>query len=169
MADKPSKGVWARIVAIWQAMRSPVTAIATRIDPVAQAAQLPEIKAAARSWRMRLASAPVDPTRRMSTGVILKASLSEAELDAFEKALVLEFASAKTYCPSHPVFTEGGLEVTVHLGCAARAAGIREKIEYFGWMSRMRILPTSVDHEVGEWTEYRHCNWENTWTKAEAA
>lgn len=174
MADEKRKGLWARITGILSVLWSPVstagTSVAQRFDPVAQAAKLPEIKAAARSWRTKVASAPVGTTRLLDPGVVLKEAPSSAELDASEAALVMEFARAKTYCADAPLWTPTGLEVWYYLHCAAKEAGMLKKVDTFGYLSRMRIMPTRVDHEVGtRYSDYRNGNWVNVWTKGEAA
>lgn len=161
MADQPKTQGWRRLL---QAVTAPIAAAAARLDPVQNAAALPEIKAAARSWRTRLENGLVVKAQPLDTRVILHEPLSPAELDAFEAALTQEFAKAKVYCSDAALFHPIGLEIWMNLHCAARDAGIREKIDTFGYMTRMRILPTKVDHEVGEISDYRKGNWQNVWS-----
>lgn len=160
VGNKP--GFWARFFTWLNPFEAPP-------DPVANAAQLPEIKAAARSWRRKLENAISVSARPLDTRVIVKEPLSPAELDAFEAALTMEFARAKAYCSDAELFRPLGLETWMNLHCASRDAGIQDKVETFGYMTRMRIMPNSVDHEVGEISDYRKGNWENAWSLQAAA
>lgn len=81
----------------------------------------------------------------------------------------MEFARAKVYCPDSTLWTKTGMEVWMHLHCAAREAGFVGKVDDFGYLSRMRILPEQVDHEVGkDFSDYNKGNWENVWTAGKA-
>jgi hypothetical protein len=131
-------------------------------DLVAETSQLPQIIAAAKSWRKKLENAPTKRRFGMNNDPVVTEKLTPAELDAFEQALVKEFASSKAFTPHAKYFQPGGCEVVMNLGLSARAAGIRDKIDTFGWLSRMRILDDSVDHEIGSYSSYK---WENVWSK----
>jgi hypothetical protein len=166
MADQPETQGWRRLV---KAVKALFASAAASLDPIQKAAALPEIKAAAGYWRVLLASGLIVTPRPLDTRVILKEPLSPAELDSFEAALAMEFARAKVYCSDANLFNPRGLEIWLNLHCAARDAGFEAKINSFGYMTRMRIMPDSVDHEVGEMTDYRKGNWKNVWRPASAA
>lgn len=105
----------------------------------------------------------------MEEQVVLHEQLSTEELDAFETALTSQFAAAKVFAPTAQLWHPKGMEVWIYLNDAAREAGIKEKIDDFGYMSRMRIMTERVDHEVGDWLDYGKGNWENIWTQPNAA
>jgi hypothetical protein len=129
------------------------------IDPVSVAAQRPDIKAGARIWRDRLATARIGSKYDSSLAPTVSAPLTVDELDAFERELCIQFARALVYCPDAPLFTEKGMEVAMYISDAARLAGVH-KFEYWGWCSRIRILPTEVAFER---PPYRSYDFEVTW------
>ena len=164
MANEDGRGLRAHFSPYLLALWGPFKAIFTRLDPVATAASRPEIRAAASSWRDKIAAAPIRKRRPLDTSVVLRERPSFSELDAFEAALAMEFAQAKVYCPHSPLWTPAGMEVWMLLQCAAREAGFIDKVEDFGYLTRMRILPEQVDHEVGkDFTDYGKGNWRSAW------
>lgn len=132
------------------------------------AGNMPEIVAAARYWREQLAQASVksEGAQRQHLQVEIKEALSSEELDDFEKALAIEFARAKIYCHTSPIFSAQGQEASAHLIFAAIAAHVNGKIGYWGYMTRMRITPEQVDREVGAIFDYGKGNWQTVWRKA---
>ena len=132
------------------------------------AGNMPEILAAARYWRDQLAQAAVksDGVRRQHLQVEVNEALTTEELDHFEEALAIEFARAKIYCHTSPIFSAHGQEASVHLIFAASAAQVNGKIGYWGYMTRIRITPSQVDREVGAIFDYGKGNWQNVWRKA---
>lgn len=123
----------------------------------------PYIQAAARYWRDRLKDAACTPEAG-NMDITLHIKLSEVELERFEVVLRYVLAKSLYFVKSNPLFLPRGLDITVQLWDAAEGAGVKEKISFFGWMTRMRILPESVDHEIGDWTEYKRGRWRNIWT-----
>lgn len=132
------------------------------------AGNAPEIAQAANYWREQLAQAFVSSSGalRHHLQIEVKEALTEAELDDFERALAIEFARAKIYCHKSPIFSARGQEASAHLICASIAARINHKVTYWGYMTRMRIMPEQVDREVGDLFDYGKGNWENIWQKA---
>jgi hypothetical protein len=127
----------------------------------AAAEKLPQIIAAATSWRNKLEKASSVHVPLCDNPVV-REKLTDGELDAFEAALITDFARAKAHCPQSDLFMDHGLEVWLHLSCAADTAGVQEKIRTFGFLSRMRILDDTVDHEI---ERYRSGKWQNVWRK----
>ncbi len=132
------------------------------------AGNCPEVLATARYWREQLDQARVhnSPGEAQDLQIEVLQPLTKSELDDFEKALATEIARAKIYCHDSPVFTARGQEFSAHLICAALAVEISDKICYWGYMTRMRVLPGQVDREVGHLFDYGQGNWHNVWTRA---
>lgn len=116
-------------------------------SPIPQACQRPEIAAAARLWRDRLARARIGSRLDASLEPTVSAPLSTSELDAFEKSLALQFARAHVYVPHHPLFSSEGSEVCIYVIDAVGESGISTKFQYWGFFSRIRILPQEVSYE----------------------
>ena len=129
---------------------------------VEAAMKLPEIKAAAAYWRHKLETAPFEDDTE--EGISLNARLTAQELDRFERALRNQFALSKVHLHDDLTFQWQGEEIVCRLFNATRTAGVREKIKSFGRMTRIRILPYTVDHEVGRIWQYGQSNWHNVWT-----
>jgi hypothetical protein len=146
-----------RVAHLLRAFRPAAEAIR---GPVYVASQRPEIQAAARAWRDRLASARIGSKYDSSLETTVSAPLTASELDAFEAALVHQLASARAHVPEAAIFTDFGMEACLYVSGAASDAGI-DKFEYWGWCSRMRILPTQVAFELDS---YRSFNWTTVWT-----
>lgn len=165
-AEQKKKG-WRSFLA---ALAAPFAAIkrATE-DPITKASRLPEIQAAARSWRVRLETASMEPHPQGEPRVRINERLSTEELDAFQAWFAHELGTAKYYCPDFELWYPKGSEVALYLSFAARQAGISRKIDTYGWLTRMRITPQTVDHEVGTFGDYGKGNWEKVWTAPLAA
>lgn len=155
----------------WSVLIAPFRAIKSAVeDPIMRHARTPEIQAAALWWRAKLENATeigLGTNGRYELKVYM--ALTEEELDAYQGHLAYELGKARYYCPDFRLFHPEGSECVLYLGFAACEAGVRRKINSFGWMTRMRITPERVDQEVGDFFAYGKGNWENVWMKAEAA
>lgn len=131
------------------------------------AGNLPEIAAAARYWRDQLSKSSISSMAQVRghLQIAVKEALTDEELDDFEQALAYELARAKIHDHKSPIFTVTGQEAAGHLICAANAARVDGKISYWGFMTRIRILPDRVDREVGAIFDYGDGNWQNVWRK----
>ncbi len=136
-------------------------------DPIKVAMEREEIKAAARHWRERLASARICQILDGYMGTSVNSPFTVCELDLFELAMAHELAIAMAYpmCGARKLFQEFGMDVTGFVTLAARNAGLANKITYNGFYTRMRIL---VNNEVSyEREPYQSNDWVQLWSAAE--
>jgi hypothetical protein len=152
-------GLFTMFKCLW---RKVTNAVQATVDPIAAAAQTPEIKAAAYYWRQRIASARIGGALDPSFETTVRERFTEGELDKFEKQLAHDLASSFVYVKDNAIFQERGLDISFTVSCAARSVGLNEKLAYPGFFSRIRIL---MGKEVAYETEpYRSHNWVTIWS-----
>jgi hypothetical protein len=130
-----------------------------------EAAERPQIKAAARYWRERLAKAAGNANPGI-WATRVRGPLSQAELDLFEQCLAYELSGSWVIQPNQAMFQRGGADIALRVAGAARDAGINQKILFEGFFTRIRILEDEVSHEQAP---YQSGNWQVIWPLAAAA
>jgi hypothetical protein len=138
-------------------------------DPIVVAMEREEIKAAARYWRERIANARIAEVLDGGFETLVNSPFNDTELDLFEHAIANQLAIAMANRwpgnDSNALFQERGLDVTGYVTLAARAVGLKTKITYNGFHTRMRIL---VGKEVSyEHAPYQSGDWTKVWSAVE--